>query len=50
MVGLGLGCCGKQTQIWKIKPDTFRNYLREINGVIVRDVQGFIYRLPKGTG
>ncbi|MGW1047696.1 PrsW family glutamic-type intramembrane protease [Streptomyces sp. NPDC002521] len=93
----------KQTQIWKIKPDTFRNYLREINqkykagtkipdtpkarreypqligkplkgkyylevpvqsqpvpdwalreaadhGVIIRDVQGFVYRLPKGTG
>jgi hypothetical protein len=93
----------KQTQISKIKPDTFRNYLREINqkykagtkipdtpkarreypqligkplkgkyylevpvqsepvpewalreaadhGVIIRDVQGFVYRLPKGTG
>jgi hypothetical protein len=93
----------KQTQISKIKPSTFRDYLREINqkykagtkipdtpkarreypqligkplkgkyylevpvqsdpvpewalreaadhGVIIRDVQGFIYRLPKGTG
>ncbi|MEU6773924.1 PrsW family intramembrane metalloprotease [Streptomyces sp. NPDC046759] len=93
----------KQTQIWKIKPDTFRNYLREINqkykagtkipdtpkarreypqligkplkgkyylevpvqsqpvpewalreaadhNVIIRDVQGFVYRLPKGAG
>ncbi|WP_345010464.1 PrsW family intramembrane metalloprotease [Streptomyces shaanxiensis] len=93
----------KQTQIAKIKPDTFRNYLREINqkykagtkipdtpkaraeypqligkplkgkyyievpvqsqpvpewalrdaanhGVIIRDVQGFIYRIPKGAG
>jgi len=93
----------KQTQISKIKPETFRNYLREINqkykagtklpdtpkarreypqligkplkgkyylevpvqsgpvpewalreaanhGVIIRDVQGFIYRLPKGMG
>ncbi|MFC3346624.1 PrsW family glutamic-type intramembrane protease [Streptomyces echinoruber] len=93
----------KQTQISKIKPETFRNYLREINqkykagtkipdtpkaraeyphligkplkgkyylevpvqaqpvpewalreaanhGVIIRDVQGLVYRLPKGTG
>jgi hypothetical protein len=93
----------KQTQISKIKPETFKDYLREINqkykagtkipdtpkarseypqligkplkgkyylevpvqsapvpewalreaanyGVIIRDVQGFIYRLPKGTG
>lgn len=93
----------KQTQISKIKPDTFRNYLREISqkykagtkipdtpkarreypqligkplkgkyylevpvqsepvpewalreaadhGVIIRDVQGLVYRLPKGTG
>jgi hypothetical protein len=93
----------KQTQISKIKPDTFKNYLREINqkykagtkvpdtpkarreypqligkplkgkyylevpvqsgpvpewalreaadhGVIIRDVQGLVYRLPKGTG
>lgn len=93
----------KQTQISKIKPETFKDYLREIrqkykagtkipdtpkaraeypqligkplkgkyylevpvqsgpvpewalreaanHGVIIRDVQGFIYRLPKGTG
>lgn len=93
----------KQTQIAKIKPDSFKDYLREINqkykagtkipdtpkaraeypqligkplkgkyylevpvqsqpvpewalreaanhGVIIRDVQGFVYRLPKGTG
>jgi hypothetical protein len=93
----------KQTQISKIKPESFKDYLREINqkykagtkipdtpkaraeypqligkplkgkyylevpvqsapvpewalreaanhGVIIRDVQGFVYRLPKGTG
>ncbi|MGW6959805.1 PrsW family glutamic-type intramembrane protease [Streptomyces chartreusis] len=93
----------KQTQISKIKPESFKDYLREIqqkykagtkipdtpkaraeypqligkplkgkyylevpvqsapvpewalkeaanHGVIIRDVQGFIYRLPKGTG
>ncbi|MFE2507304.1 PrsW family glutamic-type intramembrane protease [Streptomyces naganishii] len=93
----------KQTQIWRLKSDTFRNYLREIHqkyrvgtkipdtpkarreypqligkplkgkyylevpvqaepvpewaireaadhGVIIRDVRGFVYRLPKGTG
>ncbi|MCL8015119.1 PrsW family glutamic-type intramembrane protease [Streptomyces sp. AS02] len=93
----------KQTQISKIKPESFKEYLREINqkyragtkipdtpkaraeypeligkplkgkyylevpvqsqpvpewalreaanhGVIIRDVQGFVYRLPKGTG
>ncbi|MFD0433528.1 PrsW family intramembrane metalloprotease [Streptomyces chartreusis] len=93
----------KQTQISKIKPESFKDYLREIqqkykagtkipdtpkaraeypqligkplkgkyylevpvqsapvpewalkeaanHGVIIRDVQGFVYRLPKGTG
>ncbi|MGW6732633.1 RNase A-like domain-containing protein [Streptomyces sp. NPDC055013] len=93
----------KQTQIAKIKPESLKDYLREINqkykagtkipdtpkaraeypqligkplkgkyylevpiqsqpvpewalreaanhGVIIRDVQGFVYRLPKGTG